>query len=104
VARLTAGLFPVIIVVFLLRPLVRASKIPSGSMILTLLINDLIFANKFHYGVRLPVITPRSSTTPHSADVMVFRYPPKPSLTTSSVVGVPGTRCPYPEQKKSRST
>ena len=52
----TAGLFPVIVVVFVLRSfLFEPFKIPSGSMIPTLMINDLILVNKFHYGVRLPV-------------------------------------------------
>ncbi|NBO77456.1 MAG: signal peptidase I, partial [Betaproteobacteria bacterium] len=79
----TAGLFPVILVVFVLRSfLFEPFKIPSGSMIPTLLINDLILVNKFHYGVRLPVINTKiiDNNSPQRGDVMVFRYPPKPSL------------------------
>ena len=99
----TAGLFPVIIVVFLLRSfLFEPFKIPSGSMIPTLLINDLILVNKFHYGVRLPVINTKifDNHTPQRGDVMVFRYPPKPSLDyIKRVVGVPGDEVSYLNKK-----
>ena len=79
----TAGLFPVILIVFLLRSFVfEPFKIPSGSMIPTLLIGDLILVNKFTYGLRLPVANTRL-TEGHAVqrgDVVVFRYPPKPSV------------------------
>jgi len=95
----TAGLFPVIIAVFLLRSfLFEPFKIPSGSMIPTLLVGDLILVNKFHYGVRLPVINTRitEGNKPQRGDVMVFRYPPKPSLDyIKRVVGVPGDEVAY---------
>jgi signal peptidase I len=95
----TAGLFPVIIVVFLLRSfLFEPFKIPSGSMIPTLLVGDLILVNKFHYGVRLPVINTKitAGNPVQRGDVMVFRYPPKPSLDyIKRVVGVPGDEVAY---------
>ena len=95
----TAGLFPVILVVFLLRSfLFEPFKIPSGSMIPTLLVGDLILVNKFHYGVRLPVINTKltDGTPPQRGDVMVFRYPPKPSLDyIKRVVGLPGDEVAY---------
>ncbi len=95
----TAGLFPVILAVFLLRSfLFEPFKIPSGSMIPTLLVNDLILVNKFHYGVRLPVINVKifDNNSPQRGDVMVFRYPPKPSLDyIKRVVGVPGDEVAY---------
>ncbi len=95
----TAGLFPVIVVVFILRSfLFEPFKIPSGSMIPTLLINDLILVNKFHYGVRLPVLGTKviANHLPQRGDVMVFRYPPKPSLDyIKRVVGVPGDEVAY---------
>ena len=99
----TAGLFPVIVVVFLLRSfLFEPFKIPSGSMIPTLLINDLILVNKFHYGVRLPVINTKvfDNHSPQRGDVMVFRYPPKPSLDyIKRVVGIPGDEVAYLNKK-----
>ena len=95
----TAGLFPVIIAVFLLRSfLFEPFKIPSGSMIPTLHIGDLILVNKFHYGIRLPVINRKITEghAPERGDVMVFRYPPKPSLDyIKRVVGVPGDEVAY---------
>ena len=95
----TAGLFRVILVVFLLRSfLFEPFKIPSGSMIPTLLVGDLILVNKYHYGLRLPVINTKltEGSTPQRGDVMVFRYPPKPSLDyIKRVVGIPGDEVSY---------
>ena len=95
----TAGLFPVIAAVFLLRSfLFEPFKIPSGSMIPTLLVGDLILVNKFTYGVRLPVIHTKvtDGTPPQRGDVMVFRYPPQPNLDyIKRVVGVPGDEVAY---------
>ena len=95
----TAGLFPVIAIVFFLRSfLFEPFKIPSGSMIPTLLVGDLILVNKFTYGVRLPVINTKltDGTPPARGDVMVFRYPPQPSLDyIKRVVGVPGDEVAY---------
>jgi len=95
----TAGLFPVIVVVFLLRSfLFEPFKIPSGSMIPTLLVGDLILVNKFTYGVRLPVVNVKvtEGNAPKRGDVMVFRFPPKPSLDyIKRVVGVPGDEVAY---------
>jgi signal peptidase I len=95
----TAGLFPVILAVFVLRSfLFEPFKIPSGSMIPTLLVGDLILVNKFTYGVRLPVVNTKltEGTPPQRGDVMVFRYPPKPSLDyIKRVVGVPGDEVAY---------
>ena len=99
----TAGLFPVIVVVFILRSfLFEPFKIPSGSMIPTLQIGDLILVNKFHYGIRLPVLnTQLTAGTPvQRGDVMVFRYPPKPNVDyIKRVVGVPGDEVAYLNKK-----
>ena len=95
----TAGLFPVIAVVFVLRSfLFEPFKIPSGSMIPTLWVGDLILVNKFHYGVRLPVINLKitDGNPVERGDVMVFRYPPKPNLDyIKRVIGLPGDEIAY---------
>ncbi|TAK92707.1 MAG: signal peptidase I [Aquabacterium sp.] len=95
----TAGLFPVICAVFLMRSfLFEPFKIPSGSMIPTLLVGDLILVNKYHYGIRLPVINKKiiANHEPQRGDVMVFRYPVNPSLDyIKRVIGVPGDEIAY---------
>jgi signal peptidase I len=95
----TAGLFPVILVVFLLRSfLFEPFKIPSPSMVPTLRVGDLILVNKFHYGIRLPVINRKiiERNDPQRGDVMVFRYPKNPSIDyIKRVVGVPGDEVVY---------
>ena len=99
----TAGLFPVICAVFLMRSfLFEPFKIPSGSMVPTLVIGDLILVNKFHYGIRLPVINKKiiANNEPQRGDVMVFRYPVNPSLDyIKRVVGVPGDEISYLNKK-----
>ncbi|MET0334718.1 MAG: signal peptidase I [Rhizobacter sp.] len=99
----TAGLFPVILVVFLLRSfLFEPLKIPSGSMVPTLLVGDLILVSKFHYGVRLPVINKKiiENNPVKRGDVMVFRYPVDTRLDyIKRVVGLPGDEVAYLNQK-----
>src|SRR5512135_2149121 len=75
--------FPVILAVFLLRSfLVEPFKIPSGSMMPTLLVGDYILVNKYTYGIRLPIVNMKviDVHSPERGDVMVFRYPEDPSL------------------------
>ena len=74
---------------------VQAFKIPSGSMIPTLLVGDHILVNKFGYGVKNPL----SGATwirvgdPRRHDVIVFKYPQNPSQDfIKRVVGVAGDR------------
>ncbi len=91
--------FPIILVVFVLRSfMVEPFRIPSGSMVPTLLVGDFILVNKFTYGVRLPVagIKILDVGRPERGDVVVFRYPNDPSLDyIKRVVGLPGDRVGY---------
>jgi signal peptidase I len=101
----TAGLFPVILAVFVLRSfLFEPFKIPSGSMVPTLLVGDLILVNKFHYGVRLPVIHKKivANNDVQRGDVIVFRYPVDPRLDyIKRVVAIPGDEVSFVNQKLS---
>ena len=97
--------FPVILIVFLLRSfLVEPFKIPSSSMVPTLLVGDFILVNKFTYGIRLPVANRKlvELGSPQRGDVMVFRYPDDPSLDyIKRVVGLPGDRVEYRSKRLS---
>jgi signal peptidase I len=97
--ELGASFFPVILIVFVVRSfLVEPFRIPSGSMIPTLLVGDFILVNKFAYGVRLPVANKKifSVGDPQRGDVMVFRYPVDESLDyIKRVIGVPGDTVSY---------
>lgn len=95
----TAGLFPVIAIVFLLRSfLFEPFRIPSGSMLPTLHVGDFILVNKYDYGLRLPVANTKvlEIGAPKRGDVIVFRYPVDTSVDyIKRVVGVPGDTVEY---------
>jgi signal peptidase I len=99
----TAGFFPVIALVFVLRSfLFEPFRIPSGSMIPTLQIGDLILVNKYEYGIRLPVLnrTVLDLGHPRRGDVIVFRYPHQPTQDyIKRVVGLPGDRVDYHDRR-----
>ena len=101
----SVSFFPVILIVFLLRSfLFEPFKIPSGSMIPTLLVGDFILVNKFTYGIRLPVVNKKivALGTPERGDVMVFRYPEDSSLDyIKRVVGLPGDKVTYQNKRVS---
>ncbi|NOQ65094.1 MAG: signal peptidase I [Methyloprofundus sp.] len=91
--------FPVVLIVFLLRSFVAEPfRIPSGSMMPTLLIGDFILVNKFSYGVRLPIINKKiiDMGSPERGDAVVFRYPKNPSVDyIKRLIGLPGDRISY---------
>lgn len=95
----TAGLFPVICTVFLLRSFIAEPfKIPSGSMMPTLEVGDLILVNKYNYGIRLPVIDKKvvDIGNPKRGDVIVFRVPTDENVDyIKRVVGLPGDEVAY---------
>lgn len=91
--------FPVLLIVFLLRSfLFEPFRIPSGSLEPSLLVGDFILVNKFDYGTRLPVVHTKlfGSGTPQRGDIIVFRWPPNPSVDfIKRVIGVPGDHISY---------
>ena len=93
------SLFPVLLIVLLFRSfLFEPFKIPSGSMIPTLLIGDFIVVNKYAYGLRLPVTNTKfvSLGEPDRGDVIVFRYPVDPKVNfIKRLVGLPGDTITY---------
>lgn len=93
------SLFPVILAVLLLRSfVVEPFRIPSGSMMPTLLVGDFILVNKFAYGFHLPVLDTKIIEVgePERGDVVVFRYPEDPSVDyIKRVIGLPGDRIGY---------
>jgi len=99
VVDLAHSLLPVFVIVLLLRSfLVEPFRIPSGSMMPTLLVGDFILVNKFSYGFRLPVINLKvfEIGEPQRGDVVVFRYPKNPSIPfIKRVVGLPGDMLEY---------
>jgi len=86
--------FPVILAVLVFRTfLIEPFRIPSGSMMPTLLVGDFVLVNKFAYGLRLPVTNTKILDTgePHRGDIAVFRYPLDPKQDyIKRIVGVPG--------------
>lgn len=88
-----AILIAFVLAVFIRTFVVQAFKIPSGSMIPTLLIGDHILVSKFVYGIKNPftgtVIIPLKE--PVRNDVIVFKYPLNRSQDfIKRVVGLPG--------------
>ena len=97
------ALFPIVLLVFVLRSfVVEPFRIPSGSMLPSLHIGDFILVNKFSYGIRLPVINHKIIPVgaPERGNVMVFRYPRDPKLHfVKRVVGLPGDIIGYKDKK-----
>lgn len=95
--------FPVLLFVLVIRSFIfEPFRIPSGSMMPTLLEGDFIFVKKYAYGLRLPVTETKVVETgdPKRGDVIVFRLPSDPSINyIKRVIGLPGDEVVYERQR-----
>ncbi|MBN8279728.1 MAG: signal peptidase I [Gammaproteobacteria bacterium] len=99
VVEYARSFFPILLAVLLIRSfLFEPFRIPSASMMPTLLVGDFIFVNKFTYGLRLPVLNTKVLEVgePERGDVIVFRLPSDPSTNyIKRLVGLPGDTITY---------
>ena len=99
VVEYARSFFPVLLLILLFRSfLAEPFKIPSGSMMPTLLVGDFILVNKFAYGLRLPVLNTKIVRVgePKRGDVFVFRFPENPKEDyIKRVIGLPGDEITY---------
>lgn len=102
VIEYSRSFFPVLLVVFLLRSFVAEPyRIPSGSLKPTLSIGDFIVVNKFAYGLRLPLLHTKilNIKEPKHGDLVVFRFPPQPSIDyVKRIIGIPGDHVEYKDK------
>jgi len=97
-----AIIIAILLALFIRTFIVQAFKIPSGSMLPTLLIGDHLLVNKFQYGIRMPVtgqlLIPISQ--PQQGDIIVFRFPKDRSIDyIKRVIGTPGDTVEIREKK-----
>ncbi len=92
----------IILALFIRAFVVQAFKIPSGSMMNTLLVGDYLLVNKFIYGVKIPFTekTIIPVTDPKRGDIIVFKFPRDTSKDfIKRVVGVAGDKVEIRDKK-----
>lgn len=103
VVEYSRSFFPVLLLVLVVRSFMfEPFRIPSSSMVPTLLVGDFIFVNKFTYGLRLPVMHTKIMQIgePERGDVIVFRLPSDPSVNyIKRLVGLPGDTVTYRDKR-----
>ncbi len=95
------------LVFFIRSSFYESYKIPSGSMIPTILIGDHVFVNKFSYRFNLPFseyfgesVTLLNRGAPKVGDIIVFESPRNPKINyIKRVVGLPGDQIAVRDRK-----
>ena len=99
----SSSIFPILLFVLLIRSfIVEPYKIPSGSMIPTLMIGDFILVDKNIYGYKIPLtnVTLIENEEPNRGDVVVFKYPENQNINyIKRVIGLPGDTILYKDKK-----
>ena len=102
ISEFSSSIFPVLFVVLLIRSFfIEPYKIPSGSMIPTLMIGDFILVDKNIYGYKLPLTnyTLIQNQTPERGDVAVFKYPENKNINyIKRIIGLPGDLILYKDK------
>ena len=103
IGEFSSSVFPILFVVLIIRSFfLEPYKIPSGSMIPTLMIGDFILVDKNIYGYKLPLtdITLIDNEDPQRGDVVVFKYPENKKINyIKRIVGLPGDRIIYKDKR-----
>lgn len=71
---------------------IQAYRIPSPSMERTLMVGDVLFVNKFLFGVKLPFVDVRlpALRQPRRGDLIVFKSPVEDSMLVKRLIAVAG--------------
>ena len=92
------ALLVALVLAFVIRTfVVQAYKIPSESMVETLLVGDHLLASKFAYGIKIPFTHSYiyRGDDPAYGDIIIFEYPNDPSVDyIKRVIGLPGDEQP----------
>ena len=109
IVQWSAEFFPVLLLVFFVRGFIAEPfKIPSNSMMPTLLTGDFVLVNKSAYGIHLPLLNTKLFDTglPERGEVAVFRYPNYEKNSTykgadfiKRIIGIPGDKIVYKNDK-----
>ncbi|MBS82726.1 MAG: signal peptidase I [Gammaproteobacteria bacterium] len=95
----SVSIFPILLIVLIIRSfIVEPYRIPSGSMIPTLVAGDFILVDKNIFGIKLPLYntTLLENKKPDYGDVIVFKYPLDEKINyIKRVVALPGDKIEY---------